>query len=510
MVVKAVHVKQGDLSGGEIRAGVRAPIVARKRSNVRGAKGAQEGGYVKAGQTEGKPAAVLEVAKQAGEIRARWAWVEPSVWTERMLTALEQGVKGGVWFSLIDKVWSERNLRSAFAEVKANKGGAGVDHQTIEMFESDLEGNLQRLAEELRGGRYEPREVRRCWIPKPGSREKRPLGIPAVRDRVVQAALRHVLEPIFERDFAECSYGFRPGRGSKDALREVDRLLKNGYHWAVDVDIKGYFDSIDHERLLGRVTKKVADGRVLELVGKFLKQGVMDGLECWTPERGTPQGAVISPLLSNIYLDSLDHRLAERGLRMVRYADDFVVLCGSREEAEEALALIRQWMEENRLEIHSEKTKVVDARPPGGFDFLGYHFEQGRRWPRRKSLRKFKDAVRAKTRRANGHSLEAIIAEVNRTLVGWFEYFKHSYWTTFAPLDGWIRMRLRSILRKRHGRRGRGRGLDHRRWPNAFFVEQGLFSLQAAHVLVCQSSWRRTADWRAGCGKSASPVRREG
>jgi RNA-directed DNA polymerase len=259
-----------------------------------------------------------------------------------MLTALEQGVKGGVWFSLIDKVWSKRNLSSAFAEVKANKGGAGVDHQTIKMFESDLEGNLQRLAGELRGRRYEPREVRRCWIPKPGSREKRPLGIPTVRDRVVQAALRHVLEPIFERDFAECSYGFRPRRGSKDALREVDRMLKGGKHWVVDVDIKGYFDGVDHERMMERVREKVADGRVLELVGKFLKQRVMDGVEGWTPERGTPQGAVISPLLSNIYLDSLDHTLAERGFRMVRYADDFVVLCGSREEAEEVLALIRE------------------------------------------------------------------------------------------------------------------------------------------------------------------------
>ena len=465
---------------------------------------------MKDGRTEEKPAAVSEATKQAGEAHARWAWVEPSVWTERMLTALEQGVKGGVWFSMIDKVWSEHNLRSAFTEVKANKGGAGVDHQTIEMFESDLEGNLQRLAEELRGGRYEPREVRRCWIPKLGSREKRPLGIPTVRDRVVQAALRHVLEPIFERDFAECSYGFRPGRGSKDALREVDWLLKGGNHWVVDADIKGYFDGIDHERLMARVQEKVADGRVLELLRSFLKQGMMDGVDGRTPERGTPQGAVISPLLSNIYLDSLDHKLAERGFRMVRYADDFVVLCGSREEAEQALALIREWMQENKLEIHPEKTRVVDARQPGGFDFLGYHFEQGRKTPRRKSLRKFKDVVRIKTRRANGHSLKAIIAEVNRTLRGWFEYFKHSDRTTFAPLDGWIRMRLRSILRKRHGRRGRGRGLDHRCWPNAFFTKQGLFSLQAAHVLACQSSLRRTADWRAGCGRSARPVRREG
>jgi RNA-directed DNA polymerase len=191
---------------------------------------------------EKKPGTVPE-AKQAGEIHDRWKWVEPTVWTERMLSALEEGVKGGKWYSLMDKVNSLPNLMSAFSKVKRRRGGAGVDHQTIEMFERDLIENLRKLSTELASGRYRPRAIKRTWIEKPGSREKRPLGIPTVRDRVAQAALRHVLEPIFEREFAEQSYGFRPKRGSKDALRRVNRMLEAGNHWVVDADLKSYLDA---------------------------------------------------------------------------------------------------------------------------------------------------------------------------------------------------------------------------------------------------------------------------
>ena len=374
--------------------------------------------------------------------------------------------------------------------MKANDGAPGVDHVTVRDFEAHLEENLARLSRSLRDGTYRPQAVRRAWVPKPGRKEKRPLGIPTVRDRVAQTALRSVLEPIFERDFAEHSYGFRPGRGAKDALREVARLLREGYSWVVDADIRSYFDSIPRERLLARVAEKIADGRVLALLGAYLEQEVMEGLARWTPEAGTPQGAVISPLLSNIYLDPLDHKMAERGYAMVRYADDFVILCRTEAEARRALAEVEAWMEDAGLRLHPEKTRVVDAREPGGFDFLGYHFERGYRWPRRKSLRKVKEAIRQKTRRTNGHSLEMIIADVNRTLRGWYEYFKHSHHTTFGPLDAWVRMRLRSILRKRRGRRGRGRGRDHQRWPNAYFAARGLFSLAAAHARTSQSSRR--------------------
>jgi len=365
-----------------------------------------------------------------------------------------------------------------------------VDHQTIEMFESHLEENLERRAAALKDGSYRPPAVRRVWIPKPGRREKRPLGIPTVRDRVVETALRHVVEPIFERDFAEHRYGFRPPRGTKDAWRRVDQWLKAGYGYGVDADLKSYFDTIPHERLMERIRRKVADGRVLHLLEQFLTQGVLDGLEEWTPEQGTPQGAVISPLLANIYLDPLDHLLAEQGLAMVRYADDFVILCRTPEEAQRALALVQQWTVEAGLTLHPTKTRVVDVQREG-FDFLGYHFQRTKsginHWPRKKSLAKFKDTLRAKTKRTNGRSLPCIIADVNRVLHGWFGYFKHSLKTTFAPLDGWVRMRLRSILRRRQGRQGRGRGADHQRWPNVYFAKQGLFSLAGAHELACQS-----------------------
>ena len=440
---------------------------------------------------EQPPAPVPEEAKQAGETRARWGWVEPTVWTERMLAALETGVKGGKWFSLVDKVYSMPNLRAGFTKVKSNAGAAGADRQTIAMFEADLERNLKRISEELRAGEYRPQAVRRVWIPKPGKpQEKRPLGIPTVRDRVVQTAIRNVLEPIFENDFADQSYGFRPGRGCKDALRRVSELLEQGFIWVVDADLKSYFDTIPHQAMLERVSQKVSDGRMLELISAYLKQPVMDELKQWTPEGGTPQGAVLSPLLSNIYLDPLDQQMTSRGHQMVRYADDFVILCRTEQEAQEALEQVRQWTEKVGLELHPEKTRIANAADPKGFEFLGYHFKNGRRWPRKKSEQKLRQAVQAKTKRANGQSLSFIIAAINPTIRGWFEYFKHSDRTTFRPLDSWIRMRLRSILRKRSGRRGRGRGRDHQRWPNAYFAEMGLFSLIAAHAMASQSSSR--------------------
>ena len=438
---------------------------------------------------ENQPEAVPARATRDGETLSRWLWVEPTVWTERMLTALEQGVKGGKWFSLIDKVHLERTLLAAFSRVAANKGAAGVDHVTVTMFEDRLEENLTTLSEDLRTGRYRPQQIRRHYIPKTGSKELRPLGIPTVRDRVVQTALLMVLEPIFERDFAEHSYGFRPGRGCKDALRRVDQLLKEGYTTIVDADLKSYFDTIPHDRLMALMGQKVSDGRVLSLTESFLKQGVLDGLREWTPEEGSPQGGCISPLLSNIYLDPLDHLMAEQGYEMVRYADDFVILCRSPEDAARALALVQEWTAEAGLKLHPDKTKIVDAKETG-FDFLGYRFERGRRYPRTKSLKKLKDTIRAKTKRTSGESLKMIIGAINPRLRGWFEYFKQSHRHTFRALDGWIRMRLRSILRKRLGKEGRGRGSDHQCWPNVFFAEQGLYSLNTAHVMACQSSSR--------------------
>jgi RNA-directed DNA polymerase len=270
----------------------------------------------------------------------------------------------------------------------------------------------------------------------------------------------------------------------------VDDLLKQGYTWIVDADLKSYFDTIPQDRLKQRVEEKVSDGRVIGLVEQYLQQQVMDSGKSWTPEAGTPQGAVLSPLLSNIYLDPLDQAMAAAGIERVRYADDFVILSRSQREAEHALEQVRQWTVQAGLALHPVKTRIVDATQPGGFDFLGYHFERGMKWPREKSLRKFRDTIPAKTRRTNGQSLKVTIQDLNRTVKGWFGYFKHSHPTTFRTQDGWVRGRLRSILRKRSGRRGRGRGRDHHRWPNAFFAQQGLFSLTHAHAMACQSLTR--------------------
>jgi RNA-directed DNA polymerase len=438
-------------------------------------------------RTEEELAAVPIEAKQARDIRARWNWVEPEVWTDRMLTALEQGVKGGQWFSLMDKVYNAANLRQALQAVHANGGSAGVDHETVAMFARQQEANLEKIARALRRNEYKPSAVKRVWIPKPGSKESRPLGIPTVRDRVVQAALRHVLEPIFERDFAEHSYGFRPNRGCKDALRRVDDLLHQGYSWVVDADLKSYFDTIPQGRLLAQVASKVSDGRVLDLVQAFLKQGILEQAKYWMPEKGTPQGGVISPLLSNIYLDPLDHLMAAKGIEMVRYADDFVLLCRSESQAQTALAEVQQWTERVELALHPDKTRIVDATQRGGFEFLGYHFERGMKWPRIKSLKKFKNTVRSHTRRHNRNSLPTIISQLNRSLTSWFQYFQHSHKTTFPLLDSWIRMRLRSVLRSRQHRVGSARGFSHYRWPNDFFAAQGLFSLCAAHASLRQS-----------------------
>jgi RNA-directed DNA polymerase len=410
------------------------------------------------------------------------AWAEPAVWTERMLTALEQGVKGGVWFSLIDKVYAPANLAAATAKVVANRGAAGVDHVTVEQFNRRADVEVRKLGEQLRHGTYRPQAIRRVYIPKPGSTEERPLGIPTVRDRVVQTALVHVLQPIFERDFAPTSYGFRPGRGAQQALARVEQLLAAGYRYVVDADLKSYFDSIPHDRLLERIRSKVADGRVLGLVESFLKAGILEGLREWTPVAGAPQGAVLSPLLSNIYLDPLDHQMAASGVAMVRYADDFVLLCRTRAEADRALAEVLAWVEANGLTLHPDKTRIVDTQTES-FDFLGYRFDRDKRLVRPKSLAKLRETVRAKTKRTDGRSLACIIADLNQTLEGWFGYFRRCWERVFSLLDGWIRRRLRSLLRKRRGLKGMSRhGADETRWPNAYFAEQGLFSLKTAHA----------------------------
>jgi RNA-directed DNA polymerase len=290
-----------------------------------------------------------------------------------------------------------------------------------------------------------------------------------------------VLEPIFEREFAPESFGFRPGRGCQGAIDRVEQLLAEGYTHVVDADLRNYFGTIPHEPMLAWVKTKVVDGRILDLVAAYLKQGVMEEGKDWSPtECGTPQGAVVSPLLANLYLNALDWKLRLAGWELVRYADDFVVLCRTREQAEEVLAMVQQWTASAGLQLHPQKTRLVDLAQPGGFDFLGYHFERdGKRWPREKSWDGVRQKLHGLTRRNCGVGLRELIAsELNPVLRGWYGYFWRSNRWTFRDLDAYVRGRLRGILRKRHGGRGRGRGRDHQRWPNRYFAELKLLSLE--------------------------------
>lgn len=402
-----------------------------------------------------------------------------------LTTLLENKVRGGRWHTLYDKVSNQRNLSLAAITVVGKKGAAGVDRQTVDEFWSNHSEELSALQQELKSETYRPAPVRRVEIPKPGSTEKRPLGIPTVRDRVVQTALVHVLEPIFDHTFHPRSFGFRHGRGCHDALRCVEQLLADGHVYVVDADLKGYFDTIPKDRLLELVQQKVSDSAVIRLVKKYLDQEIMSELSTWTPEAGVPQGAVLSPMLSNLYLNPLDHHMSEQGFEMVRYADDFVILCRSQSEAESALAMVREWVSEAGLTLHPEKTHIVDSREKS-FSFLGYSFRGRFRFPRAKSHRKVVDRIKELTPRTSGDSMEQIIKTLNRSLRGWFTYFRHCFWNVFEPYDARIRRRLRRILKKRH-RRNPKRLPANNRWPNQYFSDLGLYSLQEAHVRFVQS-----------------------
>jgi RNA-directed DNA polymerase len=399
-----------------------------------------------------------------------------------MLEALESGVKGGRWYSLIDKVTRDTNLDAAWRQVKRNEGAPGVDHVTISAFERRQEDELATLAEELKSGSYEPQAIRRVFIPKPGRPgEERPLGIPTVRDRVAQAATRNVLEPIFEVGFAEHSYGFRPKRGAKDALRHVRRAINDGFVHVVDADLKGYFDSIPHDRLMELVEQRVSDQKVLRVVDQWLHQRIMEEAATWTPTKGSPQGAVISPLLANIYLDPLDHLVKNAGFEMVRYADDFVILCRSRADAQAAFELVAEWVTQAGLLLHPDKTRLVDLSAGETFDFLGYEFHVDKQWLSKRSMQRFREKVRTLTPRHAGRSLSAVITDLNRVLKGWYGYFKHINGWMLGRLDAWIRVRLRAILYRYRRWKTHPKGQRANTWPRSFFKREGLFSLADAH-----------------------------
>lgn len=413
---------------------------------------------------------------------------DTEVWTERMLTTLATGIKGGKWHSLADKICRADLVQRSFVRVKRNNGAPGVDQITVERFEKNLEHHLATLQRELSEGTYRPLAARRIQIPK-GKGKVRPLGIPVVRDRVAQNAIKAVIEPIFERDFSENSHGFRPGRKCSDALSAVDAHLAEGFCCVVDADVEGFFDNVCHDRLMGLIREKIADGKVLGMIERSLKQQVMEGMKEWRPEKGTPQGAVLSPLLANIYMHGLDVTMEARGFRMVRYADDFVVCCQTPEDAERALVVIQEWAGAAKLTLHPEKTRIADLRMRNErFTFLGYDYVRSRRtdmikrWPSTKSVKNLREKIRPFMKRCNGRSMSAIIQKITPITRGWYNYFSDSSPGSLTSIDGWTRMRLRSILRKRIGRRGRGRGSDHHKWPNAYFERLGYFSLGAAHV----------------------------
>jgi RNA-directed DNA polymerase len=470
---------------------VRAAVEARKSGNADGVKGGRKANPSLEGNREEPSPLVPPQADKQGEEdllvpRLRDYGAERGIWTKRMLAALERGLEGNQWFSLIDKVARAETLAMAWAKVQSNAGACGVDGITVERFAKDSPSRLLAVKEHMERGDYQPTPVKRVWIPKPGSPEKRPLGIPTVRDRVAQCALRMVIEPIFEREFAPHSYGFRPGRSCHDALRRVDELLKRGFWHVVDIDIKGYFDAIPHERLMERVGEKIADGRVLELIERFLTAGVMEGMQRWEAEKGAPQGAVISPLLANIYLNPLDWLMQQAGMEMVRYADDLIVLCRDPQSAQRAMEMIQQWMGEAGLELNQQKSQITDMTVAGGhFDFLGFRFRRSRngrirRLVRPKSKTKLRERIKPLTRRCNRWDLGKIIWRLNPILRGWYGYFEQASANTLRETDGWVRGRLRSILRKRRGGRGRGRERDHQRWDNRYFHTLGLFSLEEA------------------------------
>jgi RNA-directed DNA polymerase len=425
-----------------------------------------------------KQVVVLEELDKIRRLRT-----EADVWTDHMLMALVKGVKGKKWFSLIDKVYRPRTLETAWEAVRRNGGAAGVDKLSVERFEVKAGEYLEELGEGIKTGKYVPMPVRRKEIPKEKGKT-RPLGIPTVKDRIVQKATLMVIEPIFENEFLDMSYGFRPGRGAREALRKVDEHIGKGYTHVVDADIKGYFDNIPHDKLMARVGERIADGRIMELLWGWLNQDIMTEVETWKPTVGTPQGAVISPLLANIYLHPLDCLMTSNGFEMVRYADDFVILCKDADRAKEALSMIERWVAENGLTLHPDKIHVGDCTVEGeGFDFLGYRFEAGKKHVRQKSMLKLRERIRGLTKRSNGDSLAEIIRKVNVVLRGWYNYFKLVDTYYFKAIDGFIRRRMRAILLKRNKGRGFGKShAIHSRWPNSFFEAEGYKPLVKRYV----------------------------
>jgi RNA-directed DNA polymerase len=342
-------------------------------------------------------------------------------------------------------------LATAFRNVKRNRGAAGIDKVSIRLYQSNLDQNVLALMRRLKDRSYRALPLRRVHIPK-GDGKTRPLGIPAVRDRVAQEVLRLLLNPLFERIFHDDSYGFRPGRDCHMAVQRVLELHRQGYTYVLDADIKGFFDNIPHEVIMAGVAAEVADGNILQIVERFLKAGVMEEGSFQATWLGTPQGGVISPLLANIALNGLDWQLHDAGFRFVRYADDFVVLCTSEAKVKEAHELVQQHLTRIGLTLSAEKTKMTQFRE--GFAFLGFAISANAVAMRPKSVEKFKTKIREITERHRNLDQE-VVRKVNAVVRGTANYFATSFsdvWTLFRGLDGWLRMRIRAMKFKRKSR----------------------------------------------------------
>lgn len=344
----------------------------------------------------------------------------------------------------------DRLMRLAFRTVRRNRGAAGIDKVSIHMFQENLDANLEALKQELKTGTFVPKPLRRVWIAKDAKGTKlRPLGIPAVKDRVAQEVIRRLLEPIFEPLFHDCSFGFRPKRSCHKAIERVLSFHQQGFRVTLDADIAGFFDNIPHKLIVSAVAEEVADGNILRLLEKFLAAGVMENGVFKPTTIGTPQGGVISPLLANIVLNKLDWRLEEQGYRFVRYADDFVVVCETPQQANAALTFVELVMTELGLALSPEKTKIASYGK--GYDFLGYRISSTSRTMRAKSLEKFKTKIRELTRRCNNLD-DTAIKKLNQVIRGTANYFAPKFSTCvklFQKLDKWIRMRVRCMKFKR-------------------------------------------------------------
>lgn len=376
------------------------------------------------------------------------------------------------YYTLKDKVTKIKNMKVAAKHVLDKGGSAGVDRIDTVEFKENYSVHMRELYREFLEDRYQPKPALRVFIPKSDGRQ-RPLGIPTVKDRIAQAAVRGILEPIYEKEFCDCSLGFRKGKSQIDAINQIEEYKEQGYKWVLDADIKGFFDNIDHELLIEFIRQKVTDGWVIEIIKSWLTMGVMKDGECIPTEKGTPQGGVISPLLANIFLHEFDKIMVERGYKLVRYADDFVVMTKSKRKAKRAYEVVKEIITEKlKLELHPEKTVITNFGE--GFVFLGFEFIAWRyKRPRKKSLEKFKDKVRKVTKRNQPWKVESIIKRLNAKIYGWANYFGHgNVKMLFRRLDEWIRMRLRSYMEKKKAVMN-----QNKRIPNSFFRKKGLVSL---------------------------------